>query len=273
MKCKICENESSLFLNAPIFEKTFLIDYFKCNHCGFIQTQEPTWLDRAYSDAIAPLDIGLLQRNRTYSDLTEKLLLTFFNNTKSFVDFGAGYGVFVRMMRDKGFEFKWYDTHCENLFAKHFEEKDLNKTVDVITAFEVFEHLPNPVEQLKLLIQNSNVLIFSTDITYEKQSNFLDWWYRAPQSGQHVSFYTYASLSILAKKFNKHFYSNGNDYHFISSEKIDDHLVVHFFQFNKKNILQRIIHKFFKTDVPLQYRDSLLQQDHAYLTKLYSKIS
>jgi hypothetical protein len=272
MNCKICNSKTELFLNSYVFDQSFLIDYFKCTKCDFIQTQEPTWLDRAYSDAIAPLDIGLIGRNRAFSDLTEKLLLTFFDNEKTFVDFGAGYGVFVRMMRDKGFNFRWFDTHCENLFAKNFEENDLSKKVDVFTAFEVLEHLPNPIEQLAPLLENCNTFIFSTDITYRKQSDFNNWWYRAPYSGQHVSFYTEESLNVLAKTFDKYFYTNGTDFHFITSKQIDKSLVHDFFFPKQKTIKDRIKNKIFGSDEKvLNYRESLLAKDHAFLTELYLK--
>jgi hypothetical protein len=272
VNCKICNSKSELFLNSYIFDTSFLIDYFKCSHCGFLQTQEPTWLDKSYSEAITSLDIGLLNRNINFSNLTEQLLLTFFIESKSYLDFGAGYGVFVRMMRDKGFDFKWYDTHCDNLFAKHFEEFDLLKKFDIITAFEVFEHLPHPLEQLTPLLQNSDTLIFSTFTNYQSQKDFDNWWYRAPLSGQHVSFYTSKSLQILAEKFNKYFYTNNLDFHFISSKKINTEQVYRFFFPTRMTLQRRVINKLLGIkERPLIHKQSLLQQDFDKLTNLFSK--
>lgn len=271
MNCKICNAKSEFFLNADIFDEHFLIDYYKCEFCGFIQTTEPTWLEKAYSEAIAPLDIGLLHRNRMYSDLTERLILTFFAKATSFVDFGAGYGVFVRMMRDKGFDFKWFDKHCENIFAKQFEVGSIPNKTDIITAFEVFEHLPNPKEQLSEIISNSSVLIFSTDITALQQENFKDWWYRAPHSGQHVSFFSTESLKLLAKEFDRYFYSNGRDFHFFSDILLREDEVNEFFNPKRSTLIKRVFNKFFPVKKALQPRESLLMKDHAYLTNLYVK--
>lgn len=269
MKCKICSNSSEAFLKAGIFNESLNIEYYKCSSCGFIQTEEPYWLDRAYSEAIAPLDIGLLQRNRTYSDLSERLLLTFFNEANSFVDFGAGYGVFVRMMRDKGFDFKWYDKHCENIFAKEFDCKIIPDKTDVITAFEVFEHLSDPKNQLAEILNKSSVLIFSTDVTALMQDNFKEWGYRAPHSGQHVSFFSPESLHLIAKQFNRNFYSNGSDFHFFSTKKLNDQEVRDFFHPPNLPFIRKVIRRLFFPPKPLAYRATLLMKDHAYLTDLY----
>lgn len=271
MNCKICNSLSNKKLTSFIFEKTFLIDYYECVNCNFIQTTEPTWLDRAYSNVIAPLDIGLLERNRIFCNLTEKLLLTFYPETKTFVDFGAGYGVFVRMMRDKGFDFKWYDLYSENIFAKNFEETNLDKKINVITAFEVMEHLPNPLQQIDKLILNSDVFIFSTDITHLQQPNFEDWWYRAPYSGQHVAFYTLKNLKIIANKYNKNLYTDETGYHIFSTKKLNQNEVIKFFK-PKTTLIQKLGLKLSNIGIKkIKYKTTLLQKDHTYLTSLYIK--
>jgi len=32
-----------------------------------------------------------------------------------FLDYAAGYGLFVRLMRDAGYNFRWSDLYCQNL--------------------------------------------------------------------------------------------------------------------------------------------------------------
>lgn len=66
MNCKVCGSEVQLFDTAIILNK-YQIDYFECPHCGFIQTEEPYWLNEAYASAITSSDIGLIMRNLSLS--------------------------------------------------------------------------------------------------------------------------------------------------------------------------------------------------------------
>ena len=50
-KCKICDSNSHYFATAKVLQK-YNVDYFQCSNCGFVQTEEPYWLDEAYSEAI-----------------------------------------------------------------------------------------------------------------------------------------------------------------------------------------------------------------------------
>lgn len=62
MECHICGAEAPLWERARILGRHD-IAYYRCPDCGFIETEEPYWLDEAYSEAIADADIGLAGRN------------------------------------------------------------------------------------------------------------------------------------------------------------------------------------------------------------------
>jgi len=143
MKCKICGYNSEIFDRAIILEK-YDICYYRCDQCDFIQTEEPYWLEEAYSSSITKSDIGLIGRNISFSDVTRNLIVTCLDPNKSFLDYGGGYGMFVRLMRDKGFDFYRYDPICENLFAQGFDAQT-DKEYSLLTAWEVLEHLVNPL--------------------------------------------------------------------------------------------------------------------------------
>lgn len=215
MNCKICNTESNIFDNGLIMGK-YKINYFHCPHCGFIQTEEPYWLTEAYSSAIADTDIGLIQRNIM---LSEKIntILKLLNKPNHLLDYGGGYGMFVRMMRDKGWDFEWYDQYCENLFAQHHEMK--RDRYDVVTSFEMLEHLTDPLSTLEKILKKTDTFICTTELVPANPPKIKDWWYYATESGQHISFYTLDSLKTIAQKFKKHFYS-GFGIHIFSSKHI-----------------------------------------------------
>lgn len=217
MICKICSKDSELFSQAEILNK-YNIKYYKCTNCGFIQTEEPYWLDEAYSEAINRSDIGLLNRNIVLSKATKATLILLFDKKKKFLDYGAGYGVFVRLMRDFGFDFYWMDKYSDNIFAKDFESK-YNERYELLTAYEVFEHLVNPVDELESMLKFSENILFSTFIIPSANPKPGEWWYYALDHGQHIALYSKKSLEILANKFGLHFYTNGKNLHLFSKKK------------------------------------------------------
>lgn len=221
-KCLICGGETNILFSTRVLHK-YDVSYHKCTCCGFIQSDAPHWLDEAYSDAITSMDIGLIYRNLVYSSAVENVLKTSFDYTKKFLDYAGGYGMYVRLMRDKGFDFYWDDKYCENLFAKHFtlEELEQGQKFEAVTAFEIFEHLANPLEEIEKLFGYSDSIIFSTEIVPDKElTNPGDWWYFAPEGGQHISFYTKQAFEVIASKFSCNFYSNGKDLHILTKKTL-----------------------------------------------------
>jgi hypothetical protein len=219
MQCKICENKSDFFADAEILFK-YTIKYFKCPNCGFIQTEEPYWLEEAYSDAINFSDIGLLKRNADLVQPTKNVIKFSFDSDAEFIDFGAGYGVFVRMMRDAGYKFFWSDKFCDNLYSKGFEA-DENKKYEILTAYEVFEHLPEPVKEISEMLKHSDSILFSTFLIPSDIPKPGEWWYYATDHGQHVSLYTKKSLEELGKRFGLKLYTNGKNIHLLSKKKLN----------------------------------------------------
>ena len=74
-------------------------------------------------------------------------------------------------------------------------------------AFEVFEHFANPERELaKLFELRPKILLASTEV-YLRQN--ADWWYLAPESGQHVFFYSREALQLIAARFGYRFLLSG----------------------------------------------------------------
>lgn len=224
MKCKICQSQTTpLFPNKVIVLDKYSVDYFKCNSCGFIQTEVPYWLDEAYNSAITSLDIGLVSRNQRISQQLHALITLLFDKKGSYLDYGGGYGMLVRMMRDIGHDFYRYDTYCENLFSLHFDLNDISeRKFELITAFELFEHLLDPVAETQKMLELGDSIFFSTEIIPDHNINKPeDWWYFIPETGQHISLYSIASLKKLAEHFKCNFYTDNKSLHLITKRKFN----------------------------------------------------
>lgn len=154
-KCKVCGSVSEYFDSAYVLNK-YNVSYYICSNCGFIQTEDPYWLSEAYSDAIAD------SRNVVLADKRQAILSYCLNNHKNILDYGGGYGIYTRMMRDNGFYVEWYDKYAENIFAKGFEKSV--EHYDIVTAFELFEHFDDSVKEISDIFRYGDTLLFSTEI-------------------------------------------------------------------------------------------------------------
>ena len=218
VKCNICHSDSFPLGKVIVLNK-YNVQYYSCENCGFIQTKSPYWLDDAYSSAIARSDIGLISRNVKLAGLCSALIPILNSGKMPFLDYGGGNGMFVRMMRDKGFDFYWCDKYASNQFADGFDAVQDMK-FSILTAFEIFEHLPQPLEAIANMFKYSDTVIFSTRLLPYWNINPSDWWYFTLDTGQHVSLYTRKSLEIIAEKFNAKLSSNGISLHLFSAHAL-----------------------------------------------------
>lgn len=208
------------FGQAQILGK-YTISYVQCSNCGFTCTEEPYWLDEAYTDAINASDVGLVGRNQLLARVTKAVLLAFFQRNARYIDYGAGYGLLVRLMRDMGFDFYWHDTFCANLFAK-IAPADLSghSSYELLTAFEVFEHLPHPTDELVQMLRLSEHILFTTQLIPEHNPRPGFWWYYGLDHGQHVSLYTRRALELLARRHGLQLYTDGRFIHLMTAKQI-----------------------------------------------------
>ena len=211
--CRICGAKAALFDSATVLRK-YDVKYFRCEACGFVQTEEPYWLQEAYSSAIASIDVGIMHRNLINRRITAALLNALLPGAKAMLDFGGGHGVFVRLMRDKGYNFFWLDLHATNDYARGFEHRS-GTSYDLVTCFEVFEHFVDPVQQIEKVIGFAPNVFFTTELLPSPPPKARDWWYYAPLSGQHVSLYSLESLRVIGRRYGLHLLSRG-PYHLLS---------------------------------------------------------
>jgi len=222
VNCKICNSRSDFIFDATILNK-YPVKYYYCNNCGFLQTEEPFWLKEVYESPINTSDTGYLIRNIYLSKRLLALLYLFFDRKAKFLDYAAGYGVFVRLMRDEGFNFYWQDKYTQNLFARGFEYNGKDE-IEAITTFESFEHFVNPIEEIEKMLNISKNIIFTTELLPHPIPKPGEWWYYGLEHGQHISFYSEKTLHFIAKKYGLNYY-NFHKLHFITPRKVPFYLV------------------------------------------------
>lgn len=256
--CNICGHDSAHAFNARILQK-YSADFFHCFHCGYLRTPDPHWLDEAYSEAIASADTGLVQRNLDLRRKCAPLLYFLFPNKARFLDQAGGYGMFVRLMRDMGFDFYWEDKYCENLMARGFEAKP-DQHFAAVTAFEVLEHITDPLQFIEetLSSAHSETLIFSTELFEGAAPRPGDWWYYTFETGQHISFFQHRTLEVIADRLGAQLLSDGS-LHILSRREINPMIF--------KVLTTRFLEPFLR--VPLSIRmESLVSSDHEAALKL-----
>jgi hypothetical protein len=193
--------------------------YFDCPHCGYLQTETPYWLEEAYAQPINDCDTGIMSRNRLNVGRVIMTLLAYRRLHGTVIDHAGGYGILVRLLRDAGVEARWRDKYCTNLLARGFEAGPSDKS-DLLTAFEVLEHMIEPVEEIKAMLNQSAIVLVSTELLAEQSEPSPDWWYLGPEHGQHIGFFRPQTLGWIAKKLGCSFASDGLSIHIFSRDPV-----------------------------------------------------
>jgi hypothetical protein len=197
--CPLCRAPMSEAFKTLIMSR-HEVQFYHCDACGLLRSERPWWLQEAYGDAIAETDCGLVARNIEIVRLLRILLAFRMPSEGRLLDHAGGYGLLVRMLRDHGFDAWWSDPFCQNLFARGFEGD--SRPYQVLTLFEVIEHLHEPLEHLEELItRHRPELIVLSTTTYVGRPPTPDaWGYYAFETGQHVTFYQERTLHRLASR-------------------------------------------------------------------------
>ena len=195
-----------------------------------------------------------MQRNLINCEVTSAILNLLFPEISIGLDFGAGHGIFVRLMRDRGFNFFWSDLYATNDYARGFECKQ-NSGFDFLTSFEVLEHIVDPVSGIEEMMNLSGNVLVSTCLVPEPAPGINDWWYFVPTTGQHISFYSEKCLRLLAAHFGRNLLS-ADPYHLFTRKPVSPSL----FKLACHGKFARLINMLYR-------RSSLLDPDFQQMTK------
>ncbi|MBI3903147.1 MAG: class I SAM-dependent methyltransferase [Nitrosomonadales bacterium] len=198
---KACEEMRGKFLKLsgiPIY-------YYLCNNCQFCFAPEfMKWELRDFEEKIYNQDYVLVDPDYLDSrprQLANKLLSMFPVQGPQIkhLDFGGGDGLLSRILR----EANWQSTSYDPFVDKDTKLGDLGQ-FQLITAFEVFEHVPDVcrlIRDLSSLLASDGIVLFTTNVSDGQiaQNRRINWWYASPRNG-HISLFSRKSLAILGGK-------------------------------------------------------------------------
>lgn len=216
--CLVCEGATEAFGTQRVLGRHDA-EYRRCRACGYVAIVDPHWLPEAYGTAIAALDTGIVARNLWLADATTALLSTAMREVRTAVDYGGGTGLLVRLMRDRGHDFHWLDAYSPNLLAIGFEAVP-GASYDLATAFELVEHLPDPMGGFERLRALAPRLLLSTEVLPDPAPAPGTWWYYAPEAGQHIGFFTVRALAVVAERLALRLSTNGRNLHVLADERV-----------------------------------------------------
>lgn len=211
---KSCEEQRGKFLplsGVPIY-------YLLCRTCGFLFAPEfAEWtLDdfrsKIYND-------GYINVDPDYADTRPRVnaenLLRMFRDRQAQIkhlDYGGGSGTLSKLLVENGWCSASYDPFVDDAaWGENIGKYNL------ITAFEVFEHVPDPRKLVTTIVQlltSDGVVLFSTLTSdgHIAPNRRVTWWYASPRNG-HISLFSKKSLAILAAKEHLRFGSFSPGFH------------------------------------------------------------
>lgn len=204
MKCKICKEET-----YDIYDSQFDIVYYRCKACAFI------YEDPKYHHSLKDEHEEYLRHNNSIEDEGYVNMFLKFMNAfepyligKETLEYGSGpEPVFSQVLRQQGYHVTSYDP----FFLP--DESYLDRSYDLITSTEVFEHFIEPLEEIEkllALLKPGGILAIMTQFPKD-DDHFLTWWYRRDPT--HISFYTIDTFKYICKCYSlEMLYNNNKDY-------------------------------------------------------------
>lgn len=171
------------------------VGYFRCQSCHSLQTERPYWLEQAYAqNNLSNLDTGAAQRN--FNNLAACWSIAKLLHLKNVLDVGGGDGLLCRLLRDYELNCFVQDKYASPTYAQGFVVPDFAQP-DMVVAFEVMEHYPDPRNDLQTLFASRPKAVLASTGIFSSQGP--DWWYLEPDSGQHIFFYSKTALQLIAR--------------------------------------------------------------------------
>ena len=194
MRCIVCDHETQSFYHP----QTNVL-FHECLHCKAIFKDKMHW----------PTPDDEMNRYKEHNNsINESGYVKFLNGfieygvtpylkEGSILDFGSGpEAVLASLLKDRGFDVLYYDP----FFEPHLPEEIV---FDMITATEVFEHIQDPVKQLKWIdhhLRKEGYFSMMTLLYPEDRNLFYNWFYLRDIT--HIIFYHSKTYEYMAQLLN-----------------------------------------------------------------------
>jgi len=210
-ECLICHSADLKYLSK--YSQNYLV---KCNNCGFIfaskipTTEELTQYYNNYNRQAYISPITIMRYNELL-DIFER-----YRKTSNILDIGCGVGYFLEEAKKRNWNV--YGTEYSEQAVNICTEKGLNvkkgttssinfeeEFFDIITSFEVIEHINNPLEEIQSIyhiLRKDGIFYLTTpNINSITRLILKDKW-NVINYPEHLCYYSPKTLQYLLKKNN-----------------------------------------------------------------------
>jgi hypothetical protein len=198
--CRLCGSPTHTIFTKQVLHRHD-VQFQQCDHCGATQTEKPYWLAEAYVPENEMFDTGQVTRSLINAAVLNTLLpMCGLGDKPRIVDYGCGSGLFVRTMRDIGWDAWGYDRYSEPRLALGFQTPTF-KHFDVMNLCEVVEHFDEPKAYFDDIFEsNPKVVVIQTGIANQVTP---DWDYITAEHGQHIFFMSPKTLGWLCQTYGR----------------------------------------------------------------------
>jgi SAM-dependent methyltransferase len=170
LRCNLCERPGTLseaveVAQVPCNVRQFRNDFFtiwRCTGCGSLHCKEDADLASYYADYPLKKQALAFSQRVGYANRARLLKRQGVRNSHRILDYGCGYGIFVKYLRENGFpDVTGYDPYV----AAYSNPAALQHEYDTVVSYDVIEHYQDPREFLDgigSLVRPGGLLVIGT---------------------------------------------------------------------------------------------------------------
>jgi len=222
VNCNLCgyDDTKKLFVNYDrLHNTTAVYNIVQCKKCGLVYINPRPNINEIKN--YYPKNYYSYSPSKSYKRMFDKHIMKFFGGYPTFnkdggliLDVGCGWGRFLKIMLEKGWEVYGCEIDknaieeakklgLESLYYSSFEDLNLNVKFDVIRFWHVLEHLHDPSKALKksyeLLNNNGEVIIGIPNVESFLFKMFKQNWYPL-DTPRHLYHFSPKTLKMLLEK-------------------------------------------------------------------------